>query len=237
MVVGRRFRCACTAVLLSLSLSGGHSSSLRAVGPDGGRKGLGGGRFPLMPRSSPHHTDAASIVDGTEIDERQRQVVGLGQLMTSASAVMGKEETHLQRQTQFRSAAGGTSILDSSHHLSHGTTSRLRLLPRTNLNVRWMRDTLFAAGRVRLRNSAAMHLRGGGGGEGRKTTAGGVVGQVAVRGGGTASTAGGAGASPRANAVEGLKNGLASGLAAACVKTVLQPFDTMKTVQQFSTTR
>ncbi|CAM9348628.1 unnamed protein product [Ectocarpus sp. 12 AP-2014] len=39
------------------------------------------------------------------------------------------------------------------------------------------------------------------------------------------------------NAVEGLKNGLASGLAAACVKTVLQPFDTMKTVQQFSTTR
>lgn len=39
------------------------------------------------------------------------------------------------------------------------------------------------------------------------------------------------------NAVEGLKNGLASGLAAACVKTVLQPFDTMKTVQQYSTTR
>lgn len=39
------------------------------------------------------------------------------------------------------------------------------------------------------------------------------------------------------NAIEGLKNGLASGLAAACVKTVLQPFDTMKTVQQFSTTR
>lgn len=38
-------------------------------------------------------------------------------------------------------------------------------------------------------------------------------------------------------AVEGVKNGLASGLAAACVKTVLQPFDTMKTVQQFSTTR
>ena len=39
------------------------------------------------------------------------------------------------------------------------------------------------------------------------------------------------------NAIEGLKNGLASGLAAACVKAVLQPFDTMKTVQQFSTTR
>ncbi|CAN0390675.1 unnamed protein product, partial [Discosporangium mesarthrocarpum] len=37
--------------------------------------------------------------------------------------------------------------------------------------------------------------------------------------------------------IEGLKNGMASGLAAACVKTVLQPFDTMKTVQQFSTSR
>ncbi|CAN0539238.1 unnamed protein product, partial [Scytosiphon promiscuus] len=35
----------------------------------------------------------------------------------------------------------------------------------------------------------------------------------------------------------GVKNGLASGLAAACVKTVLQPFDTLKTVQQFSTTK
>lgn len=40
-----------------------------------------------------------------------------------------------------------------------------------------------------------------------------------------------------ANAVEGCKNGLASGLAAACVKTVLQPFDTIKTVQQFSTSK
>jgi solute carrier family 25 S-adenosylmethionine transporter 26 len=34
--------------------------------------------------------------------------------------------------------------------------------------------------------------------------------------------------------LEGLKNGAASGLAAACVKTVLQPFDSMKTMQQFS---
>ena len=31
---------------------------------------------------------------------------------------------------------------------------------------------------------------------------------------------------------EGLKNGLASGLAAACAKVLLQPFDTVKTVQQ-----
>ena len=40
-----------------------------------------------------------------------------------------------------------------------------------------------------------------------------------------------------ANALEGVRNGLASGLAAACVKTVLQPFDTIKTVQQFSTAK
>ena len=31
---------------------------------------------------------------------------------------------------------------------------------------------------------------------------------------------------------EGLKNTLASGLAAACSKTILAPFDTIKTVQQ-----
>lgn len=51
---------------------------------------------------------------------------------------------------------------------------------------------------------------------------------------------GGAGSSspPKfVNALEGVKNGFASGLAAACVKTVLQPFDTLKTVQQFSTAR
>ncbi|KAG5190991.1 mitochondrial carrier domain-containing protein [Tribonema minus] len=36
------------------------------------------------------------------------------------------------------------------------------------------------------------------------------------------------------NALEGLKNGCASGLASGCVKTLLQPFDTIKTVQQFS---
>ncbi|CAM9487761.1 unnamed protein product [Chrysoparadoxa australica] len=38
------------------------------------------------------------------------------------------------------------------------------------------------------------------------------------------------------HAIEGLKNGAASGMAAACVKTLLQPFDSIKTVQQFSTT-
>lgn len=42
----------------------------------------------------------------------------------------------------------------------------------------------------------------------------------------------------QANAIEGLKNGLTSGLAAACARTVLQLFDTMKTtVTQFSATR
>jgi Mitochondrial carrier protein len=38
----------------------------------------------------------------------------------------------------------------------------------------------------------------------------------------------------RTDAIEGIKNGCASGLAAGCVKTLLQPFDTIKTVQQFS---
>lgn len=32
--------------------------------------------------------------------------------------------------------------------------------------------------------------------------------------------------------VEGLKNGCASGMAAACAKLLLQPFDTVKTLQQ-----
>mmetsp|Transcript_58091 Transcript_58091/g.173368 ORF Transcript_58091/g.173368 Transcript_58091/m.173368 type:complete len:229 (-) Transcript_58091:529-1215(-) len=36
----------------------------------------------------------------------------------------------------------------------------------------------------------------------------------------------------RAAAIEGLKNSVASGLASACAKTLLQPFDTIKTVQQ-----
>jgi Mitochondrial carrier protein len=40
--------------------------------------------------------------------------------------------------------------------------------------------------------------------------------------------------SKMADAIEGVKNGCASGLAAGCVKTLLQPFDTIKTVQQFS---
>lgn len=35
----------------------------------------------------------------------------------------------------------------------------------------------------------------------------------------------------------GLKNGCASGLATICCKTALQPFDTLKTLQQMSTAR
>lgn len=64
-------------------------------------------------------------------------------------------------------------------------------------------------------------------------------GEVAADGSSDAVTTPGADlpASPWTNAIDGLKNGIASGLAAAVVKTILQPFDTMKTVQQFSTTR
>lgn len=67
---------------------------------------------------------------------------------------------------------------------------------------------------------------------------------VLVRGAGTGGTVTAAtitksapGQSARGNAIDGLKNGLASGLAAAVVKTALQPFDTMKTVQQYSKIR
>lgn len=68
---------------------------------------------------------------------------------------------------------------------------------------------------------------------------------VRIRGGGLEAVGGSSEAplgekpavSPWVGAVEGVKNGFASGLAAAVVKTILQPFDTMKTVQQFSTTR
>ncbi len=52
-----------------------------------------------------------------------------------------------------------------------------------------------------------------------------------VRGGGGASAGGGGGWD---TLVEGLKNGCASGLAAACAKILLQPFDTLKTLQQAS---
>ncbi len=49
-----------------------------------------------------------------------------------------------------------------------------------------------------------------------------------ARGGGGS----GGGAGGWATVIEGLKNGCASGLAAACAKLLLQPFDTLKTIQQ-----
>ena len=51
-----------------------------------------------------------------------------------------------------------------------------------------------------------------------------------VRGGGGASSGGGG----WETVVAGLKNGCASGMAAACAKILLQPFDTLKTLQQAS---
>jgi Mitochondrial carrier protein len=55
-----------------------------------------------------------------------------------------------------------------------------------------------------------------------------------VRGGASATAAAPVKAT-KTDAVEGIKQGLASGLASCCVKTLLQPLDTIKTVQQFST--
>lgn len=51
-------------------------------------------------------------------------------------------------------------------------------------------------------------------------------------GGGRAAAAAGATSAGWATIIEGLKNGCASGLAAACAKLLLQPFDTVKTLQQ-----
>lgn len=53
-----------------------------------------------------------------------------------------------------------------------------------------------------------------------------------TRGGGGGSAAAGAVDAGWATIIEGLKNGCASGLAAACAKLLLQPFDTVKTLQQ-----
>lgn len=55
-----------------------------------------------------------------------------------------------------------------------------------------------------------------------------------IRGGGqsTSSTAPVKTSAKSSAVTEGLKNTLASGLAAACSKTILAPFDTIKTVQQ-----
>lgn len=76
-------------------------------------------------------------------------------------------------------------------------------------------DTIFS-GRQRIEEPrdaflAALRARGGGGG------------------GAAASGLSNAG---WATVVEGLKNGCASGMAAACAKLLLQPFDTVKTLQQ-----
>jgi len=53
------------------------------------------------------------------------------------------------------------------------------------------------------------------------------------RGGGSSSSQRvSSGDNPWGAVVDGLKNGIASGLATACSKLLLQPFDTLKTVQQ-----
>jgi Mitochondrial carrier protein len=53
-----------------------------------------------------------------------------------------------------------------------------------------------------------------------------------VRGGASAAVA--PVKATKTDAVDGIKQGIASGLASCCVKTLLQPLDTIKTVQQFS---
>lgn len=126
----------------------------------------------------------------------------------------------VKRDIFTKSNAGS---VDESGHTAEddsafGSTVASRKLSQLELRGGIKRDAQSALGRLRLRSPA-----------------------VLIRGAGTGATVGADDGGSRgtgwANAAEGLKNGLASGLAAAAVKTVLQPFDTMKTVQQFSTSR
>ncbi|CAB1119979.1 unnamed protein product [Ectocarpus sp. CCAP 1310/34] len=139
-------------------------------------------------------------------------------------ATASAAEPQSEPGTETTNTASGTTATNA------GVATRWRTLPAPLGSLSSTREHL-----VRRASSTAKALRLREGKDGSSST------MLLTRGGG-----GGAPAPPPSspqqgmrlkNAVEGLKNGLASGLAAACVKTVLQPFDTMKTVQQFSTTR
>lgn len=230
---------ACTAALLSLSVS-------RADGPAGDffvarhqrsrRQQLLDGQVQQLRAIAPPLLDR---------EGRLRDVAcGLGHIASTAAAVLGgggrREGQQSRKSTETVESCSGSS---SNHATAAGAAEQNPGAVRPGFpgQLRGLSSPFEALsltsrqlGQRASSTMAALGLR-----EGKQRSA-----TLLTRGGG----GGGAPQAPPTspppqqvdrwkNAVEGLKNGLASGLAAACVKTVLQPFDTMKTVQQFSTTR
>lgn len=170
----------------------------------------------------------------------------LGCLASTATRTFGRgtgvEATNLDESKQHATAAAAEPQSEPDGKTTNTNTAAGTTATNAGLASRWttlsapfesLSSTREQLVRRTLSTATALRLREGK--DGSSST------MLLTRGGG-----GGAPAPPPSppqqgvrlkNAVEGLKNGLASGLAAACVKTVLQPFDTMKTVQQFSTTR
>lgn len=229
-------RYARVAALLCLSLIGTHGGG-GFFAPQDARKQPPSGT--VVPRQVPPPQQTEAVLEGLGLDgsHKAKGTVrgGPARLAAAAAAALGRAETRAQPAATPQ-PSGRTDAESSVESVpGYGTLASTAICTRSPLSGRrlpwgqtsthdWKREALLAAGRWRRRRSAALGLTGG---EVRS----------AVQHAG--ETRGGASTPPphRANAVEGIKNGFASGLAAACVKTVLQPFDTMKTVQQFSTTR
>lgn len=222
----------CTAVLLSLSLS-------TANGPAGGfffaRHQQRSRKFvAAQVQQQPH-----LLLEKSNIEERLGGLRdGLGRIAWTATAAFGgtaqdsrqaveAAQSHHEGAVPEVSGIAEDQCNQRNTHAGFGRHWRSLSSPLEALSSTSRQLSLRASASV-----AALGLREGLR-EGKQRSA-----TLLTRGGGAPQPALQAQNGERwRNAVEGLKNGLASGLAAACVKTVLQPFDTMKTVQQFSTTR
>lgn len=195
----------------------------------------------------PHESDAARRQSGLGVIQK-KGVCGFGCLPAMGVTVKRAAVTQLQaekRSPPLNDQVESSDDTEGDAPAETGTeiadNSMRKIAPWGILRPGRKRGDLSMAGRVGIQmavtvdepdgeeSSSALHTAG--------MTRGGAAAAQSVP---SANLGGGTAAAPAAswdNAVDGLKNGLASGLAAACVKTVLQPFDTMKTVQQFSTTR
>lgn len=233
---------ACTSALLSLSLS-------TANGPAGGffvtRQQQQRSRQQLDGQvQQPWRQVIISRL--LEKESREVRLGGLGRLASTAAAALGGGEG-AQQQSRKTIEPATDSSYDSDHaapvaavvEQSQEAIQTTNTATYAGLGRQWRGlpsplEALSSTGRqLSLRASATAAAWGVREGKPRSAT-------ILTRGG--SAPAPQSPPPPQQGdrwkyAVEGLKNGLASGLAAACVKTVLQPFDTMKTVQQFSTTR